>query len=299
MTVSGMSQQDGLVQQFLDPLAEISIVDGIPTAPFARHTPGLEANAYYFGHPTWVRNWFERVHRYPQLAERWLAAGGSWHDKVVVDVGCGPGNLLAELGGRPAALIGVDVARGSLEWAARIGYLPLLADAHAMPLQSAIADIVALNGTLHHCDDMAQVLGESARLVKPGGLLIADHDPQRSAYDFRGLGRLLWNLRVPIYRRMNKGGHAPLDDEQRWALATEVHHQPGDGVTRELFCRVLEPLGFEVRLWPHNHRVGAAVLEGQRGQAPFKMRVAQRLSGISPDSDAGALSLLCVARRRG
>ncbi len=297
MTAGEIVRPLAQLEPFLDPFAEVSLVDGIAEVPLANPSLGLKANAYYFGQPNWVRNWFECVHRYPQLRERWHAAAGTWDDKIVVDIGCGPGNLFAELGGKPAALLGVDVARGSLEWAERIGYMPLLADAHAMPLKSAFADIVALNGTLHHCDDMAQVLVESARLVKPGGVLVVDHDPQRSAYDLKGLGKLLWNLRVPVYRSLGRGGHAALDDEQAWALATEIHHQPGDGVTSELFLDVLRPLGFEVRLIPHNHRIGAEALAGQRGQAPLRMRVAQRLSGIDPNSDSGALSLLCVARR--
>jgi hypothetical protein len=57
-------------------------------------------------------------------------------------------------------------------------------------------------------------------------------------------------------------------------------------------------MGFDVRLLPHNHRVGAELLTGERGRAPLKMRIAQCLSGISPGSDAAALSLLCVATRR-
>ena len=185
----------------------------------------------------------------------------------MVDVGCGPGNLFVNLGGQPRALVGVDVARGSLECAARAGYIPLLADAHTLPLKSGIADVVALNATLHHCDDMRRVLAESARLVKPGGVLIADHDPQKSAYDFQLLGKLLWHMRVPLYRRADRGGHSARDDEQRWAIASEIHHQPGDGLTADFFRRVLEPLGFDVRLFAHNHRLGAEVLAGKRGRA--------------------------------
>lgn len=75
------------------------------------------------------------------------------------------------------------------------GYIPLLADAHAIPLRSEIADVVALNATVHHCDDMRAVLAESARLVKPGGVIVIDHDPQQSAWDYRGLGKLLWEIR--------------------------------------------------------------------------------------------------------
>jgi 2-polyprenyl-3-methyl-5-hydroxy-6-metoxy-1,4-benzoquinol methylase len=45
------------------------------------------------------------------------AAAGVWDGKVIVDIGCGPGNLFANLGGSPTTLIGVDVAKGSLEFA--------------------------------------------------------------------------------------------------------------------------------------------------------------------------------------
>jgi ubiquinone/menaquinone biosynthesis C-methylase UbiE len=275
----------------------VTVEDGIPSHPIPNPSEGLKANAYYFGHPKWAKTWIDFVHRYPQFAPRWLAAAGTWDDKVVVDVGCGPGNLFAILKGSPKLLIGVDVSAGALRLAEQIGYTPLLADAHHMPLVSEFADYVALNATLHHCDDMVRVLTESARLVRPGGVLVVDHDPQFSAYDFRGLGKLLWNARVPLYRWLKRGGHSPEDDEQKWALATEIHHQPGDGLTRAMLTDTLRPLGFEVRLYPHNYQVGAEACAGQTACAPFKMRLTQRLSGINPNTPDGCLSLMCVATR--
>ena len=83
------------LEPFLDPLLPTAIDDGMVTTPFLVDTEGLKANAHYFSRPDWVRNWFEKVHRYPQLRERWQRAAGTWDDKVVVDVGCGPGNLSA------------------------------------------------------------------------------------------------------------------------------------------------------------------------------------------------------------
>ena len=81
-------------------------------------------------------------------------------------------------------------------------------------------------------------------------------------------------------------------------LASELHAAiPGRGVTPELFRRTLEPLGFRVRLLPHNHG-GAEVLSGGRGRPPLGVRLLQRLSGIDPDTAAGAMTLMCVARRR-
>jgi len=60
---------------------------------------------------------------------------------------------------------------------------------------------------------------------------------------------------------------------------------------------VLERLDFSVDVYPHNHDVGAGVLESKTGRAASKIRWAQRLSGIDPDSSAAALSLMIVARK--
>jgi SAM-dependent methyltransferase len=59
------------------------------------------------------------------------------------------------------------------------------------PFVDAFADLVVLNATLHHCDDMAKVLAEAARLVRPGGMLVTDNDPQVTAWNWKGLGLLL------------------------------------------------------------------------------------------------------------
>jgi ubiquinone/menaquinone biosynthesis C-methylase UbiE len=285
------------LEAYLDSSAAIETVDGIPTAPILNWTEGLKANAYYFSHPKWGRNWFTHVHRYPEFVERWRAATGSWDGKIVVDLGCGPGNVYAAVGGSPELLIGVDAARGALKMAEEIGYTPLLADVQRVPLVSGFADIVVVCSTLHHVDDMAAVLSEAARLVRPGGILVTDHDPQRSALRFKGAGLWLWNARIPFYRLIKRGGHSSEDDEQKWALATEIHHLPGDGVSSELFHEILDAAGFEARLYPHNNLVGADVFSGGRGRAFFMFRSAQRLSGIDPDLPGSAMTIMCVARR--
>lgn len=271
--------------------------DGIPADPTIVWDETLQANAHYFGQHEWMQGWLQFVHRYPEFRERWLKVAGEWDGKVLVDVGCGPGNLLKSLQHTPAIAIGVDVGVGSLRLADENGYVPLLADAHRLPLRSEIADVVALNATLHHCVDMAKVLLESARLVKPGGLMVLDHDPQHSAWDFRGLGLAMWKLRKPLYRWMGRGGHRAEGGEQEWAERTEIHHRPGDGISEPMLREALESAGFEVTVYPHNHHVGAGVVEGNRGEAPLKLRMGQKLSGIDSKSAEGALSLMCVARR--
>ncbi len=267
--------------------------------PIARITPGIEANSVYFGHPVWGRNYFNACHRDLAFIDRWSAVIRNWEDKIVVDIGCGPGNLYASLRNRcgtPKLLIGVDVSRGALEMAQEVGYTAVRADAQALPFIDGFADIVTINASLHHCDDMEKMLSEAARIVKPGGLLVTDHDPQRDSSDYKGLGLLLWNARLPLYIKLKRGGHST-KEESRWAQATEIHHQPGDGVTPQMYYQTLEPLGFEVALYPHNRTVGAQVLDGEFGKPPWKCHLAQTLSGINANSAEAAMLILCVAYR--
>jgi ubiquinone/menaquinone biosynthesis C-methylase UbiE len=297
-----MNQLAEVLSPYLAASNRIERWDGdIPVCKMPRQTVAIQANRYYFGHSKWAKGYFEACHRDAAFASRWQAAIANWQNKIVVDIGCGPGNLFATLGdrcGKPRLLIGVDVSLGALKMAQKVGYTPILADAQQLPFTSHFADIVMVNATLHHCDNMATTLAEAARLVRPGGLLITDHDPQRSAWQYQQLGLLLWRARLPLYRWLKRGGHATAE-EQFWGLATEVHHRPGDGVTAELYREVLESRGFNVRLYPHNHTIGADVLNGNYGRSIWKCRLAQRLSGINPDSPEAALSLMCVARKEG
>ncbi|MEM9004680.1 MAG: hypothetical protein AAGE59_14305 [Cyanobacteria bacterium P01_F01_bin.86] len=118
-------------------------------------------------------------------------------------------------------------------------------------------------------------------MVRPGGLLVTDHDPQKSAWHFKNLGLFLWRLRLPIYRLIKRGGHAAAA-EQTCALATELHHQVGDGVTPELFYQTLEPLGFKVTVFPHNHDLGADVLTGKCGRSPANIGLLKGLTRTRP-----------------
>ncbi|QZZ18581.1 methyltransferase domain-containing protein [Leptothermofonsia sichuanensis E412] len=273
--------------------------DEIPVFKIPRLTPAIRANSEYFSDPVWAGVYLESCHRDRIFVDRWQAAIGRWQGKIVVDIGCGPGNLYAALQsvcGVPRLLIGVDVALGALKLARQLGYVPVLADAQQLPFVSGFADVVVVNATIHHCDDMEKTLLEAARLVRPGGMLITDHDPQCSAWNNNWIAKLIWNARLPIYRLIKRGGHGSAR-EQRLSLATEVHHRIGDGVSADLFHRVLEPLGFTVNLYPHN-MAGSEVFCGDRGRAGWKIRLAQRLCGVKLDQAESALLLMCRATRQ-
>jgi SAM-dependent methyltransferase len=269
----------------------------LPTCGIPEYSESMTANSYFFGHPIWGREYLETSHRHNIFRERWVAVTGSWDEKIVVDIGCGPGNLYATIGGTPQLLIGVDISPGALDLAKRGGYTPLLADAQNLPLADGCADLVVANATIHHCDDMAKVLAEAARLVKPGGLLVTDKDAQATALNLSGLGLFLREIRFFLYWLIRSKYY--LSVEYRHARqATETHNrQPGDGITPQVYYDTLIPLGFDVRVFPHNHDLGVEVFAGKIGRMSWKRRLAQRLSGIDPDTPAAAQSIMCVARK--
>ncbi|MDF5719993.1 MAG: hypothetical protein PUP91_05795 [Rhizonema sp. PD37] len=107
------------------------------------------------------------------------------------------------------------------------------------------------------------------------------------------------DIRFFFYRLLRSKYYIPFDERNaRWK--TEIHNQrPGDGITPELYYQVLEPLGFKVKLYPHNHDLGSEVLEGKYGQSPWRLRLTQRLSGINPVETSAAQSIMCIAKKTG
>ena len=286
------------ITSYLKPDTKVRLdAEGIYTDEIPQMSLAMKANSDFFGHPVWGPDYFENSHRNEIFKSRWQAATGSLDGKIVVDIGCGPGNFYATVGGNPQVIIGVDVSYDGLKMAKEVGYTPLWADAQNLPLIDGFADIVVATATIHHCDDMAKVLSESARLLRPGGLLVTDLDPQVTAMHFKGLAAFLRKNRFSIYRLLNSPYYLT-EEYRKLRVPCEAHNKvPGDGITPELYHEVLEPMGFDFKLYPHNHDVGAEALEGNFGKLPLRLRILQRMSGIDPTSFEGAQSIMCIARK--
>ncbi|WP_309739455.1 MULTISPECIES: methyltransferase domain-containing protein [unclassified Chamaesiphon] len=270
---------------------------GIFTSHIGEMTVAMKANSEFFGHPVWGPEYFEESHRNETFRSRWQAAVGSLDGKIVVDIGCGPGNFYATVGGSPQVLIGVDVSYEGLKMAKQVGYTPLWADAQDLPLVNGFADVAIATATIHHCDDMAKVLSEAARILRPGGLLMTDLDPQVTAMHFKGLAAFMRKHRFKLYW-LTRSPHYLSMEYRKLRIPCEAHNKiPGDGITPALYHQVLDPLGFEFKLYPHNHDLGAEVLEGNMGTLPSRLRMLQKMSGIDSDSPEGAQSIMCIARK--
>ena len=123
---------------------------------------------------------------------RWLTSQGGWSASGaqlasylppgaprVLDIGCGPGLVAAEVARvRPAAEVyGLDVAARMLAEARRLrppGLTTRLlrADAAALPFPPAVFDAVTGHSFLYLVPQRAMVLAEAWRVLKPGGRLL-------------------------------------------------------------------------------------------------------------------------------
>ncbi len=93
---------------------------------------------------------------------------------VLVDLACGGGLLARHVAGLGYRHVGVDLSRSALRVARAHGVRPVRADVGALPLPDGIADVVSAGEILEHVTDLARVVGEACRVLRPGGTLVID-----------------------------------------------------------------------------------------------------------------------------
>ncbi|MFK4265955.1 class I SAM-dependent methyltransferase [Streptomyces milbemycinicus] len=105
---------------------------------------------------------------------------------TVVDIGCGNGKFVSRLRkDRPdLRVVGVDVSEGIL---AEVENPVLVADAQTLPLAEGAADAVLALHMLYHVGDVPATVQELARVLRPGGVVIASTN---SATDKREMDQL-------------------------------------------------------------------------------------------------------------
>ncbi len=122
-----------------------------------------------------------RAYEAPDLAairEAQIDLIGPLAGEQTIDIGCGPGVFAAALAARGAAVTAVDSSPAMLAAAAaRDGVTAVEADATSLPFADGAFDVACLVQVLEYVADPVAVLREAARVVRPGGrVLAADTD---------------------------------------------------------------------------------------------------------------------------
>ena len=140
-------------------------------------------------------DWYERERHLPyhrmldDLEVELVARYGQGKD--LLEVGCGTGLILERTAQFARTAAGIDLSTGMLARAAHRGLAVAHASATALPIASASVDVAYSFKVLAHIPDIAGALREMARVVRPGGWVLAEF------YNARSLRRLVKALKPP------------------------------------------------------------------------------------------------------
>lgn len=118
----------------------------------------------------------------PLDVERWCARADPVDLEVldrcegaVLDVGCGPGRLVAELAARGRTVLGIDVSEAAVARTLRVGGQSLRRSVFdPLPGEGRWDTVLLMDGNVGIGGDPRALLARVAALLAPGGLLIAE-----------------------------------------------------------------------------------------------------------------------------
>jgi SAM-dependent methyltransferase len=106
----------------------------------------------------------------------------------VLEVGCGWGELAAWIArDTGAAVLAVDISPRMVELARAGGVDARLADVQQLPFADAEFDVVVAAWMLYHVPDIDRALAEIARVLRPGGRLVAVTNSKTHLLELREL----------------------------------------------------------------------------------------------------------------
>lgn len=151
----------------------------------------LDNRAYYDD----FAGWYERERHLPyhrmlddlevEIVQRYGAG------KDVFEVGCGTGLILGRVAEFARSAAGIDLSAGMLAKAAARGLNVAQASATALPIATASVDVAYSFKVLAHIPDIEGALREMARVVRPGGWVLAEF------YNARSIRRLVKAIKPP------------------------------------------------------------------------------------------------------
>ncbi|WAZ24822.1 class I SAM-dependent methyltransferase [Streptomyces cinnabarinus] len=121
----------------------------------------------------------------PLDVERWCAAADAADLEVlrrcegaVLDVGCGPGRLVAALGAQGRRVLGIDVSEAAVARTLRLGGAALRRSVfEPLPAEGRWGTALLIDGNVGIGGDPGALLDRMTQLLCPGGLLIVETVP--------------------------------------------------------------------------------------------------------------------------
>ncbi len=139
------------------------------------------------GERCWIRHHDGRLGILP--VHRWLGGCGAddaFDDAVIamcsgptIELGCGPGRLVARLVQRGVPALGVDRSAAAIRLAGRCGAPVLLRDVfHPLPGMGCWQTVLLVDGNVGLGGDPLRILGRAAELLGRGGRCVTEFDAE-------------------------------------------------------------------------------------------------------------------------
>ncbi len=219
-------------------IAEIGRVRRTPPRTSVEHFDEI-ATVYDTQLPPHIRDLL--VTRKTDLIQARLAQSGRPMTRGL-DVGCGLGAHVVELGRAGYRVIGVEPSRSV--WRAReAGATVVAASGAALPFGDRAFDFAYAIGVLHHLreDVRAGVFAEIRRVLKPGGLLLVhETNPRNPVF------RFYMGYVFPIIRRIDEGTEEWLNPERQEVPGMTRVGTDYDTFLPDFMPRMLLPLFLKV-----------------------------------------------------
>jgi SAM-dependent methyltransferase len=130
----------------------------------------------------------------------------------VIDLGCGDGSWLDEVGSRYRTAFGLDINRQPIDEReiGPAGWQFIEADLDArLPFDDGVADGIHANQVIEHIHEPVRFLTEAHRTLRPGGLLVVTTPNVRAV---RHILRLILQGRGPMTSAHEPGSSSAWDD---------------------------------------------------------------------------------------
>ena len=235
----------------------------------------MDNRAYYDD----FAGWYERERHLPyhrmlddlevELVERYATG------KAVLEVGCGTGLILHRTARFARRATGIDLSGAMLARAHQRGLRVVQASATDLPIATASVDVAYSFKVLAHIPDISTAMREMARVVRPGGWVLAEF------YNARSLRRLVKAVKPPTaVSETNHDGHVFTRYDDAAAIRSYLPTELEWAATRGI--RVITPVArvLEVPV------LGAAVRWAEH-----------RLADLPGVRDVGGFLVACCRRR--
>lgn len=147
----------------------------------------------------------------------------------LLDIGCGTGFVISLLADTFDEIHGIDPTRAMLDKVDTSSGNVTLREgvAEALPFPDASFDLVTAYSVLHHLADHRPVLAETARVLRPGGVLYVDLEPNRAFWQAveqteRTHGDRTAELDEIVVRELGAVLHVEDDVHQRFDIDPDV-----------------------------------------------------------------------------